>query len=49
MWCGEVRTVDSEHSLPGSGGEFLLVTAWTLMKKKELFDPKYLNEGDTTV
>ena len=27
----------------------LLVIAWTLMKKKELFDPTYLNEGDTTV
>jgi transposase len=27
----------------------LLVIAWTLMKKKELFDPKYLNKGDTTV
>jgi transposase len=27
----------------------LLVIAWTLMKKKELFDPKYLNKGDITV
>lgn len=27
----------------------LLVIAWTLMKKKEPFDPKYLNEGDTIV
>jgi transposase len=27
----------------------LLVIAWTLMKKKELFDPKYLNKGDTQV
>lgn len=27
----------------------LLVIAWTLMKKKELFDPRYLNKGDTTV
>ncbi len=27
----------------------LLVIAWTLMKKKELFDPKYLNVEDTTV
>jgi transposase len=27
----------------------LLVIAWTLMKKKEPFDPKYLNKGDTTV
>jgi transposase len=25
----------------------LLVIAWTLMKKKEMFDPKYLNQGDT--
>jgi len=25
----------------------LLVIAWTLMKKKEPFDPKYLNQGDT--
>jgi transposase len=27
----------------------LLVIAWTLMKKKELFDPKYLNKGDIQV
>ncbi len=27
----------------------LLVIAWTLMKKKEPFDPKYLNKGDATV
>lgn len=27
----------------------LLVIAWTLMKKKERFDLKYLNKGDTTV
>ncbi len=27
----------------------LLVIAWTLMKKKELFDSKYFNKGDTTV
>ncbi len=27
----------------------LLVIAWTLMKKKEPFDPKYLNLGDTQV
>ena len=25
----------------------LLVIAWTLMKKKESFDPKYLDKGDT--
>lgn len=25
----------------------LLIIAWTLMKKKEMFDPKYLNQGDT--
>jgi hypothetical protein len=24
----------------------LLIIAWTLMKKKECFDPKYLNLGD---
>jgi transposase len=24
----------------------LLIIAWTLMKKKEPFDPKYLNQGD---
>ena len=24
----------------------LLIIAWTLMKKKEFFDPKYLNQGD---
>jgi len=27
----------------------LLVIAWTLMKKKESFNPKYLNQGDTKV
>jgi transposase len=27
----------------------LLVVAWTLMKKKELFDPKYLNKGDNII
>ncbi len=27
----------------------LLVVAWTLMKKKEPFDPKYLNQGDTQI
>ena len=27
----------------------LLVIAWTLMKKKEQFDPKYLNQGDIQV
>jgi len=27
----------------------LLVIAWTLMKKKEPFDPKYLNQGDIPV
>ncbi len=27
----------------------LLVIAWTLMKKKELFDPKYLNKGDIQI
>jgi transposase len=27
----------------------LLMIAWTLMKKKEPFDPKYLNKGDTQV
>lgn len=27
----------------------LLVIAWTLMKKKEPFEPKYLNKGDTQV
>jgi transposase len=27
----------------------LLVIAWTLMKKKELFDLRYFNKGDTTV
>ena len=27
----------------------LLVIAWTLMKKKEPFDPKYLNKGDIQV
>ena len=27
----------------------LLVIAWTLMKKKEPFDPKYLNQGDIQV
>jgi len=27
----------------------LLVIAWTLMKKKETFDPKYLNQGDTQI
>jgi len=27
----------------------LLVIAWTLMKKKESFDPKYLNQGDTQI
>ncbi len=27
----------------------LLVIAWTLMKKKELFDPKYFNREDTTI
>ena len=27
----------------------LLVIAWTLMKKKERFDSKYLDKGDTTV
>jgi transposase len=27
----------------------LLVIAWTLMKKKELFDSKYFNKGDTPV
>jgi transposase len=26
----------------------LLIIAWTLMKKKEPFDPKYLNQGDST-
>lgn len=26
----------------------LLIVAWTLMKKKEPFDPKYLNQGDRT-
>ena len=27
----------------------LLVIAWTLMKKKEPFEPTYLNKGDTTI
>jgi len=27
----------------------LLVIAWTLMKKKDLFDPNYLNKGDNQV
>jgi len=27
----------------------LLIIAWTLMKKKEPFDPKYLNQGDSKV
>lgn len=27
----------------------LLIIAWTLMKKKERFDPKYLQKGDTQV
>jgi hypothetical protein len=27
----------------------LLVIAWTLMKKKELFNPTYLDKGDTIV
>ncbi len=27
----------------------LLIIAWTLMKKKQLFDPKCLNKGDSTV
>jgi len=27
----------------------LLIIAWTLMKKKESFDPNYLNKGDTQV
>ncbi len=27
----------------------LLIIAWTLMKKKELFNPKYLNQEDTQV
>jgi transposase len=27
----------------------LLIIAWTLMKKKEMFDPAYLNRGDTQV
>ena len=25
----------------------LLIIAWTLMKKKEMFDPAYLTTGDT--
>jgi hypothetical protein len=27
----------------------LLIIAWTLMKKKEMFDPACLNLGDTQV